>query len=613
MAIFPSDRYTPDAIYVLSNGYYIDLKKNGPELAAITKTPEGATWREGDSSFSSPIKLLVEEAILNLENSLGVMDIELIEIVQKQTPPPPPKNIQFELSGRIIDHDGSPIIFAQIKPTIIEFPPPPPNTLPDSDVSADPQQYTNFEETSFTLGSALVIAPISVDENGNFTFKYEGGVEIDFSKSFIEVTAPNFFPKTIGPTLTKTGKKSVTKSSQSSQFTGNTSVVDTQLTQQSGGNYKSIITLKNNSTGEISIGEAISLNREAAKKIARSKAEQGFTQLGKDKEDIVIDLYNLGRIRLQSTTVDLEQETTQLKIQVQEGENKAIELAGKRELGFEFKLVSLFTKQKENIKRVMLPFILNIISEFGPSIVHSIISNKKNALDDTVCPDPEEIRAAIKLRNKLVRDLNRTYKIVRTVSKVLKVTNALLIGLKIGLTLLQTLSAIPSPFGLKAFYSGLMEKGFKISDKALERAGIAVTALSILATTIGVVLGAIIDLLNKLDFMLQSCSEEQNEDGTFKVPFIEINNELNTYINSSTGDVENIIDPLTNKPLPYKGFSFEIKTDTSQDFQYPKRYAIARNIQGIQMLRSESSFASSPEVLIQELKFVIDRDNLRAD
>ena len=265
----------------------------------------------------------------------------------------------------------------------------------------------------------------------------------------------------------------------------------------------------------------------------------------------------------------------------------------------------------------MLPFILNIIAGFGPSIVHSIISDKKNALDDTVCPDPEKIRAAIRLRNKLVRDLNRTYKIVRTVSKILKVTNALLIGLKIGLTILQTLSAVPTtpftPFGLKAFYSGLMEKGFKISDKALERAGIAVTALSILATTIGVVLGAIIDLLNKLDFMLQSCSEEENEDGTFKIPFVEINNELNTYIDSSTGNVEDIIDPLTNKPLPYKGFSFEIKQDTSQDFQYPKRYAIARNIQGIQVLRSESSFASSPEILIQELKFVIDRDNLRAD
>ena len=92
-----------------------------------------------------------------------------------------------------------------------------------------------------------------------------------------------------------------------------------------------------------------------------------------------------------------------------------------------------------------------------------------------------------------------------------------------------------------------------------------------------------------------------------------LNEELNNFVDASTGQTEDIIDPLTGNPLPYKGFTFEIKQDTSQDFQYPKRFAIARNIQGIQVLRSESSFASSPEILIEELKFVIDRDNLRAD
>ena len=73
------------------------------------------------------------------------------------------------------------------------------------------------------------------------------------------------------------------------------------------------------------------------------------------------------------------------------------------------------------------------------------------------------------------------------------------------------------------------------------------------------------------------------------------------------------MDPLTGNPLPYKGFTFEIKEDTTQNFNYPKRYAIARNIQGVQMLRSESSFASNPQILIEELKFAIDRDNLRAN
>lgn len=611
MALFPSDRYTPDAIYVLSNGYYIDLKKNGPELAAVTKTPEGAVWNEGDPSFAAGPQVLVEEAILNLPPEFG--NIEVVEIIQKQTPPPPPKNIQFNLKGKVLTVKGDAIIGATIKAFLFEKPPPP-DSLPRT-FTTDPLQY---QDLTAEIGAAISLAPISVDTNGNFILEYYGENEIDFNQTYIEVKAANFFPKTIGPTLTKTGEKSISTTTQSEQFTGSTSVIDSQVFQQEDEKYRAIITLKN-STGEISKGEAISLNRETAKKIARSKAEQGFIQLdSKEENTIVIDLYDLGKIVLKSEEINLEEQTIELKSQIQEGENAVIENIAKSQLGFEVKIASFFAKQKENLKAVMLPFILGIIASFGPSIVNSILTNKKNALDDMVCPDPEKIKRAIRMRNKLVRDLNKSYKIIRTVSKILNVTNALLIGLRIGLSILQILTAIPTtpftPFGLKEFYSGLVEKGFKISEDNLKKAKINITILSILVGTIGVVLGAILDLLNKLDFMLQSCSEEINsETGEPNVSFIEINNELNTYIDSSTNQIEDIIDPLTNKPLPYKGFTFEIKNDTSQNFQYPKRYAIARNIQGIQVLRSESSFASSPEILIEELKFVIDKDNLRAD
>ena len=117
-----------------------------------------------------------------------------------------------------------------------------------------------------------------------------------------------------------------------------------------------------------------------------------------------------------------------------------------------------------------------------------------------------------------------------------------------------------------------------------------------------------------LDDLLQSCAQEINpETGGPKLPFEVIDAEINNFKDPTTGEEQDIIDPLTGNPFPYKGFTFEIKNDTSQNFQYPKRYAIARNVQGIQVLRSESSFASNPSILIEELKFVIDRDNLRAD
>ena len=612
MAIFPLEQYKFDAIYVLTNGYYIEFRQNGPEHQAITKTPEGAVFDEMGPSFSSSPQVLVDEAITNLSSKLGEIELSLQEIIQKQTPPPPPKNIQFKIQGRVVTKDGDPITRAKITPNLFGFPPTPPS-LPNNNSPL-------VGETPNLLPEVFIVPPINVDDAGYFTYQYEGGVEIDFGASFISIEADAFFPKTVGPTLVKTGEQTLTKRSQAAQFTGSTSVVDTQLFQQEDGNFKSIITLKNNNTGETSIGEGISLNRETAKKIARSKAAQGFAQVTTNdgEETLVIDVYDIGRITLQPTELNLEKEEALVQQQVQRIENLEIEIAGKAKLPFEVKLTNIFNKQKENLKRTIFPAVLAIIAKFGPNVVHSILNGKIDPLDDKVCPSKEEIELAIKKRNQLVRQLNNIYKVVRTISKVLRVTNALLIGLNIGLKIAQVLTTIPTtpftPFGLKAFYSGLTEKGFKVIEKRLEIAGIAVTILTIIAATVGATLAAIINLLNSLDFLIQSCSEEIDpETGQSRIPFVQINEELNNFIDPSTGEPEDVIDPLTGNPYPYKGFTFEIKQDTSQNFQYPKRFAIARNIQGIQMLRSESSFASNPGILIEELKFIIDRDNLRAD
>ena len=222
-----------------------------------------------------------------------------------------------------------------------------------------------------------------------------------------------------------------------------------------------------------------------------------------------------------------------------------------------------------------------------------------------------------------MRQINSLYKIIRTLTKILKVTNTLIIGIRIGLKVAQGLSAIPGPItppfvGLKDLWNGLVEQGFYDANEILKRAGVTVTNLTVSTITIGITLGYILKLLGLLDNMIQDCAQEINpETGEFVLSFAEINEEINSFKDPTVegeGDVEQpLIDPLTNQPFPYKGFTFEIKNDTSQNFQYPKRYAVARNIQGIQVLRSESSFASNPSILIEELKFVIDRDNLRAD
>lgn len=623
---FPLERYNLNSIYSLSNGYYIDIIPNPKtnNYSIVSKTPEGAriidqietsqteNYPNIELKNGTPppqIRQSLDSEIAFLSQFLNVSDLSIIEIIKKQTPPLPKKNSQFKIVGRIVTVDGDPITRSQIKPVFISFPKPPP-------VPFNAQSPSVGSEANL-LGTVIITPPVGVDDGGNFIVEYFGEEEIDFKTSYIEITADSFFPKTIGPKLIKTGEQTLTKKSSSTGFGVSLVEKDLELFQQGDGNYRASVTLENKDTGQTVTAEGISLNRETAKSIARSNAEKKFTDLNSEVEVGVIDVYDIGRITLDSTELNLEKEEAKILQQVQEIENLEIEIAGKRGLPFEVKLTNIFNKQKENLKRTLFPAILAIIAKFGPNIVHSILNGKINPLEDKVCPSKEELQNAINKRNLLVRQLNNIYKIVRTISKVLGVTSALIIGLRIGLKIAQVLTAIPTtpftPFGLKAFYSGLTESAFKKIEKRLEIAGIAVTILTIVAATIGATLAAIIRLLESLDFMIQDCAQQINEQGEFTISFIEINNELNSFIDPTTGEVDSTIDPLTGEPLPYKGFTFEIKVDTSQNFQYPKRYAIARNIQGIQVLRSESSFASNPDILIEELKFVIDRDNLRAD
>ena len=375
MANFPPERYTFDAIYVLSNGYYIDFKQNGPEHQAIVKTPEGAVWTEGDSSFAGTPQVLVNEEVTLLSHNLEIADLSVIEIIQKQAPPPPKKNIQFNVEGRVLTSDGTPISTATIKGYLFEKPqplPPSPNAG-----GADPLQYTDLENTTFTLGAAISLAPIPVDETGRFVLEYYGENEIDFSQTYVEIKANKYFPKSIGPTLTKTGEKSIERSvaegSTPNNNNNNTVLYNfiTGFTFDNNGNASGIeVIVENNAnlpdftrkfsnttftleSAEKAVKDTLDLMGDYRNGVAYPKTGTSLNATSEsqdpppNKENVIIDIYDLGKIVLQPEEVNLEAETAQLKADIQIGENKIIENIAKRDLGFEVRISSVFAKQKE--------------------------------------------------------------------------------------------------------------------------------------------------------------------------------------------------------------------------------------------------------------------------
>ena len=642
----PINKYQTNTIYGLSNQYYIDLivQDNGTTLMVI-KSPEGAPYSEkvlgsGDVSNSQNLKAIINSEITFLSEELNVGGLEIVSIDPKIAIPPRKNTNSFRIKGRIVTKEGDPLENAKITPFFLTkesisatYLGAGTNSTTVSDIESVNEGLTNFEDTIVGIGAAaLILDPAKSGEDGSFVLEFRGDENIDFEKSYITINKQEFFPKQVGPNIGKSGEEfvNIPKPAVSQKFEGPTQTLNEKLIQQEDKKYRAEIELKALELGVIVIGAGISQDREIAKKKARSDAEKQLALKSQeiseesdpsslDEDKIKFDIYDVGRVILKPLVENIEEKVTEVKIKIQEVENKLSHEKALIETSYEQKLVNIYNTKKETIKRALIPVILGLIAEFGPGVLNSLIGGQKNPFKDAVCLPADKLQKVLDKRNKLTRQINNLYKTVRVVSKILKVTNIFIIGLQLATNLAKGLQSIPGPVsppfvGLKDLWNPFVEGGYRDIERILTKAGFAITNLNLNVAVLGFFLGYMLELLNNLDELIRGCAEKPDLEGGFTLSFDEVNVEINSFKDPlSPQQNDDIIDPLTDKPFPYQGFTFEIKNDTSQNFQYPKRYAIARNVQGIQVLRSESSFASNPSVLIEELKFVIDRDNLRAD
>lgn len=323
--------------------------------------------------------------------------------------------------------------------------------------------------------------------------------------------------------------------------------------------------------------------------------------------------YYIPRITLFKSLNIVNTITSQVNQNLNTQESDAATKMLSSDLSFETKLLNTFNSKKEEIQSKLIPFIISQLIIFGPNVVQLIVNDKNilkygsnpseliNEINDYVsCPDQKSLLLAINKRNKVAKQINNLYKIVKIINKTSDVTNGILGAVQIGLTTIKTLpypaTGVP-PLGLPPLTSGIIEITGASADllqNQLISGKITLSSLNITAASFGSLLGSALNLLNILDILIQKCAQDQ------AVSFVTINNEINLLNNQS----QNI--KQTQDNLIYKGFKLELKLDEQNKIQYPKRYAQALNRQGVPVLKTESSFASDPQILIDQLKFIID-------
>ena len=112
-------------------------------------------------------------------------------------------------------------------------------------------------------------------------------------------------------------------------------------------------------------------------------------------------------------------------------------------------------------------------------------------------------------------------------------------------------------------------------------------------------------ILKAIDDMTQKCIEE-NPDTEIDEETIAINQELLELAVEQEEDGNPLIKSVN-------GFEFSVVTDDKNPVgSLKRRFAIAKDARGIVVLKGEPSFSSSDQILIDELVFYIQQNNLKA-
>lgn len=251
--------------------------------------------------------------------------------------------------------------------------------------------------------------------------------------------------------------------------------------------------------------------------------------------------------------------------------------------------LSLLARSIQRLSDSLIPLLLRLLINFGISSF--------DQMENRSCPDSNGMMEVVRRKNRITRELNNIFRRIATVTAL----QALFVTLRAALTNARiSLLGIPAPAALTPVgaITTLSDIVDRIKDREREFDGINRSLLiGLLMMTL--MLSRIVRMNNQLDELINECSED--EDFTIEA----LSEEL---IALATEEVEDGNPRTTN----VNGFSLDVQVDDMAVGSLNRRFAIARDSNGVIVLRGEKSLSASDQILIDELAYYIQVNNLKA-
>ena len=254
----------------------------------------------------------------------------------------------------------------------------------------------------------------------------------------------------------------------------------------------------------------------------------------------------------------------------------------------------------KDIKSQLIPIAIGMVAEFGIASASVLITKQQSEIqryvDNSTCPTPDTLNKLLNTKNKLYKKINNITNTIDVTTMALGITTGILGGLNIAL---QISKNNPAPASVVSV--GIISQSEAIIKK-LEGTITKLSAISagslIILVSIRQVLTQLMQYLSLLDMLIQHCAPNTPQ----------AQETLNKALLDLTKEAEQqsvIVPPDVN------GFTLTVETEITEKPLKRKR-AIAKNKSGVNLLQGEWSFSSIDQILIDELTFYIQTNDLKA-
>jgi hypothetical protein len=317
----------------------------------------------------------------------------------------------------------------------------------------------------------------------------------------------------------------------------------------------------------------------------------------KEKKQKIIDLVKNGPAKIKA---ELKAADAKAKGEISKVKKKLKGLKIKRP-------TKMLSKVKAMIKKNPAPLILATLTIAAQLVsvrnkkIEELVDNLNEFIDNI--KTPEDVAKAKLLRDNALRIIQENERKILSMKDTIDRIGLIISIVTIIAALGDVFLPIPVPSPAPDVVTPVKERFRKKYELALK----ILESLTAILPIISSVLDRIIDDLNEQKDRIQQINDILEDNVNMDNQNL---NDLANSINLSLGS-----GGLGKLNIEYKGFKFALKEENDSKFivQGNKRkYAVAINRDGNEVLQSSRSFTLDPDILIEELKLIIDQRNLKA-